>query len=48
MFIQIGKNTSSISDLSSGKNPYNVPISTKNETVDNQYGKKKYSNFTKK
>jgi hypothetical protein len=39
MFIHTGKNTLSISDLSSGKNPYNVPISTKNETVDNQYGK---------
>ncbi len=40
MFIQIGKNTLSISDLSSEKNPYNLPISTKNETLDNESGKK--------
>jgi len=40
MFIQIGKNTLSISDLSSEKNPYNLPISTKNETLDNQSGKR--------
>ena len=36
IFNQTGKNTSSISDLSSGKNLYNLPISTK---VDNQFGK---------
>jgi hypothetical protein len=39
VFNQTGKNTSSISDLSSGKNPYNLPISTKNEAIDNQCGK---------
>ncbi|CAF3361148.1 unnamed protein product, partial [Rotaria sp. Silwood2] len=34
--ISKGKNTSSISDLSSGKNPHNLPLHTKNDTVDNQ------------
>ncbi|CAF3900327.1 unnamed protein product, partial [Rotaria sp. Silwood1] len=32
-----GKNTSSISDLSSGKNPHNLPLQTKNDTIDNQF-----------
>ena len=39
MLFQIGKNTLSISELSSGKNPYNPPTGTKNDTVDNQCGK---------
>lgn len=41
--IEIGKNTLSISDLSSEKNVYNVPISGKNETADHQCGKKEFS-----
>lgn len=39
--MRIGKNTLSLSDLSSEKNVYNVPLSAKNETAaDHQYGKK--------
>ena len=46
--ISTGKNTSSLSDLSSGKYPNNAHLSTKHEVVDQQFGKKKILIFRKK